>query len=150
MTEQMETPHSCFQLTGNDTITDIDILNHENSEKDTAGDKTPVYCRQCGQRITDTGKRITVNDAHCHNFANPEGLVFEIGCFSEAEGCTYTGIPTNEFTWFRGLNWQIALCRKCLTHLGWMFASSSGGHFLPGSFNGLILKKLIFTREENE
>jgi hypothetical protein len=47
-----------------------------------------------------------------------------------------TGIKTDEFTWFAGYTWQIGVCRKCLSHLGWRF-QSMGDYFF-----GLILDRL--------
>jgi hypothetical protein len=90
--------------------------------------------------ITHPDERIRVQGAHEHTFANPHGLVFRIGCFRSAAGCGYTGLPTMEFTWFRGFTWRIALCANCLINVGWLFASTGGGRF-----HGLILDRLIFT-----
>lgn len=101
-------------------------------------DKKHIYCRRCSRKITDIGKRISINGAHRHHFANPEGIIYEIGCFYDAEGCAYTGTPTHEFTWFKGFSWQAALCGRCLTHLGWLFIGPS-----RNTFNGLILEKLM-------
>jgi hypothetical protein len=119
-------------------------LKAKNPVKNTSDPDLPICCSQCGLKITEPVKQIRINGRHCHNFTNPEGLVYEIGCFHDAEGCLYTGIPTDEFTWFKGFRWQIAICRQCTTHLGWLFVRSSP-HTLTGkSFNGLILKKLTF------
>ena len=75
--------------------------------------------------------------AHQHTFANPHGLVFRIGCFRRARGCGYTGPLSNEFSWFRGYSWRIAVCGRCLNQLGWLFVSSA-----DTAFNGLILDQL--------
>jgi len=97
-----------------------------------------ILCRSCGCLITRGSARITVQGSHQHSFANPHGLVFRIGCFSTAEGCAYAGSLSNEFTWFKGYGWRIAVCGSCLVHLGWLFISDSGS-----SFNGLILDQLV-------
>jgi len=97
-----------------------------------------ILCRHCGHLITRASARITVNGSHAHSFANPHGVVFHIGCFSTAEGCGYAGPLSNEFTWFTGYNWRIAVCGACLVHLGWLFVSDS-----ESRFNGLILDQLI-------
>jgi len=81
-----------------------------------------------------------VDGAHAHTFANPEGIVFEIGCYRDAWGCGYLGPLSPEFTWFAGYVWRIAVCSNCLVHLGWRF-SSPDGHF----FHGLITNRLIVT-----
>ena len=57
-----------------------------------------LLCRQCHQIITSTSEMIEVSGFHQHTFANPEGILFEIGCFRKAKGCWYIGPPTEEFT----------------------------------------------------
>ena len=97
-----------------------------------------ILCRQCRQAITRPAERITVQGAHHHTFANPHGIVFEIGCFKFAQGCGYAGPPSTEFTWFSGYAWRVSFCTLCLTHLGWVFIADSGD-----SFHGFILDRLI-------
>ncbi len=108
-----------------------------------AEEKAPVedphlLCRACGQAITRSAERVSVDGAHHHTFANPHGIVFEIGCFASAPGCGTAGPASDEFTWFAGYRWRVALCGGCLTHLGWRFAAR-GGH----AFFGLIVERLI-------
>jgi len=97
-----------------------------------------ILCRQCHQAITRPAERITVQGAHHHTFANPHGIVFEIGCFKYAQGCGYAGPPSTEFTWFSGYAWRVSFCTLCLAHLGWVFIADSGD-----SFHGFILDRLI-------
>ncbi|MGD2097991.1 MAG: cereblon family protein [Desulfobacterales bacterium] len=97
-----------------------------------------ILCRQCRQAITRPAERITVQGSHQHTFANPHGIVFEIGCFKAAQGCGYAGLPSTEFTWFSGYAWRVSFCAMCLTHLGWIFIADSGD-----SFYGFILDRLI-------
>ena len=97
-----------------------------------------ILCRQCRQAITRPTERITVQGAHQHTFANPHGIVFEIGCFRTVQGCGHAGPPSTEFTWFPGFSWRVAVCIKCLGHLGWFFTSPD-----YDSFHGLILDRLI-------
>ncbi|MDX1708734.1 MAG: cereblon family protein, partial [Desulfobacterales bacterium] len=75
-----------------------------------------ILCRQCSQAITRPAERITVQGSHQHTFANPHGIVFEIGCFKTARGCGYAGPPSFEFTWFSGYAWRVSFCTMCLTH----------------------------------
>lgn len=105
----------------------------ENSPKE-----EDIRCRQCMFAITRTTSRIQVDGAHCHTFANPHGIVFEIGCFKTAPGCGSVGQPTSEFSWFPPRSWQVALCGYCLTHLGWRFVSPESSVFF-----GLILDRLV-------
>jgi uncharacterized C2H2 Zn-finger protein len=97
-----------------------------------------LLCARCFHVITHPSLRIIVNGAHEHTFANPHGIVFEIGCFRSAIGCGYYGPPSHEFSWFAGFMWQVAVCGSCLAHVGWLFSS-------PGadSFIGLILDRMI-------
>lgn len=97
-----------------------------------------LLCRHCLQVITRASEQIVVAGAHRHTFANPRGIVFEIGCFRTAIGCGYVGLPTDEFSWFAGFTWRVAVCSACLTHLGWLFTASGDKRF-----NGLILDRLL-------
>ncbi len=98
-----------------------------------------VLCRECLHPVTREEDRTEVHGAHQHTFANPSGMVFTIGCFKAAEGCGAAGSPSDEFTWFRGYAWRVAVCTGCLAHLGWLFTAPSGA-----AFWGLILDHLIF------
>ena len=96
-----------------------------------------IVCRQCGQRLTRPSERISVSGSHSHTFANPSGLVFEIGCFRMARGCSFIGPPSLEFPWFAGYSWQIATCSTCQAHLGWLFIGQQSHQFF-----GFILDRL--------
>jgi hypothetical protein len=113
------------------------IVEDETKEKEPDMDDY-ILCRQCLQVITSPAERIEMQGAHQHTFANPHGSVYQIGCFRSAAGCGYAGQSSDEFTWFKGYSWRVAVCGSCLFHLGWLFIS-------PGSqsFNGLILDHLI-------
>ncbi len=111
----------------------------EDETKDQASDKEEyIRCLQCNNVITSPSERIQVQGSHQHTFANPHGIVFEIGCFKSVKGCGHVGPPSSEFSWFKGFSWRVAVCIVCLTHLGWLFVSPDGD-----SFHGLILDRLI-------
>jgi len=95
-----------------------------------------LYCVHCRHRITHEDERIAVQGGSEHTFTNPHGLVFRIGCFQNAAGCTPIGMPTPEHTWFAGYTWRIALCEHCQTHLGWWFDRPTD------RFCGLIVDRL--------
>jgi hypothetical protein len=116
---------------------DISVMEEAAEEPEPEGEAY-ILCRQCHQAITRPADRTTVQGAHRHTFANPHGIVFEIGCFRNVEGCGYAGAASNEFTWFAGYSWRVCFCRMCLTHLGWVFNSGGGD-----VFHGLILDRLI-------
>ncbi len=103
-----------------------------------AEDAPLIVCRRCRQTIARPSDAIEVNGSHRHVFANPHGLVYEIGCFAGVTGCGAVGPASDEFTWFAGYAWQTLLCTDCLSHLGWSFASRGGDLFF-----GMILDHLI-------
>jgi len=121
---------------------DREPLQHSSSEVQT--DSIPseeerwIVCRQCQQRLTRPSERIQINGLHTHTFANPSGVVFEIGCFRMVSGLHFIGPPSYEFPWFAGHSWQIVICGTCQIHMGWWFQG-------PGSsqFFGLIAERLI-------
>jgi len=112
----------------------------EKEEKQQKQEKRERYllCKRCEHRITKPDYRIGFQGVNYHTFLNPSGKVFHIGCFSKAEGCMVLGEASSEWTWFQGFQWQVALCRECLTHLGWFYASES-----ESAFFGLILDTLV-------
>jgi hypothetical protein len=114
-----------------------DSVEDEQREKESDSEKY-ILCRQCRQVITSPDERIVVQGSHQHTFANPHGIIYEIGCFRSVIGCGYAGPASDEFSWFRGFSWRVAVCAMCLTHLGWLFISSGSD-----SFNGLILDRLL-------
>ena len=113
------------------------LVEDETEEKEPDTDKY-ILCRQCRRIITSPAERIEVQNTHLHTFANPNGIVYQIGCFRSAAGCGYAGQPSYEFSWFKGYSWRVAVCGSCLFHLGWLFISPDSE-----SFNGLILDHLI-------
>jgi len=112
-------------------------LPGEKAGESPVDDEPFIRCRHCLQNITRPSDRISRDGAHRHTFANPNGIVHEIGCFLSVTGCGYAGSPTFEFTWFAGYSWRIVYCGMCLTHLGWVFQAP-----VQDSFHGLILKHL--------
>ncbi len=97
-----------------------------------------IFCCNCNSIITNYKFQISKNGAHKHTFPNPHGIVFEIGCFRDAPGCAAIDEPSNDFSWFSGYNWRIAVCSNCSNHLGWLFTSSENIFF------GLILEKIYY------
>lgn len=113
-------------------------IREEPEAEETFDEQTYLLCRQCLAMITTNAERISAGGSHEHAFANPHGIVFEIGCFRNAWGCAAAGSPTDEFTWFAGYFWQVVVCGSCLTHMGWRFTSPDAA-----GFYGLILDRLI-------
>jgi len=120
----------CFQKHNSDPL--VEKITH-----DLTAAQQPRYlvCRACKQKITSTENRIAINGQHHHLCVNPSGFMFEIGCFAWAEHCIHQGVPTLEYTWFKGYRWCLALCARCYVHLGWYY--QNGEHFY-----GFILAQL--------
>ncbi|MDQ7032975.1 MAG: cereblon family protein [Desulfonauticus sp.] len=97
-----------------------------------------ILCAVCKNVITSKRFRQEVQGKHCHCFFNPHGLIFEIGCFSQAPGVFCLPEKSAEFSWFPPYAWQISSCSVCKTHLGWKFSHEQDFFF------GLILNRLIF------
>lgn len=113
-----------------------DLAGEEGHASDSLTQKEPwLRCARCEARVCRESARISINGAHTHEFMNPAGLRFSVGCFSSAEGCIGDGDRSTVWTWFPGYAWEIECCRTCSSHLGWSFHSSA-------SFYGLILDRL--------
>ncbi len=87
-----------------------------------------VYCSMCSHVIAKKSDRTEVAGSHDHNFINPYGLEFHIGCYGEALGCAIAGEGVAADTWFPGYQWRLASCEDCRRHLGWYF-DSQDAHF---------------------
>lgn len=98
--------------------------------------RKPLVCAACGHEITDDTHRIEMGGAHEHTFVNPAGFAHHIACFAAAPGCALAGAEETAFSWFPGWSWQLALCARCGTHLGWTY------HNAALQFWGLIVAAL--------
>ncbi len=96
-----------------------------------------LVCAECGRRTTSTAARTEVAGSHEHTKANPHGVLFRIGCFTDAVGVRTRGGAFAEWSWFAGYVWTMEDCAGCRTHLGWLF--QSGAH----AFHGLVLDRLV-------
>lgn len=124
-----------FMKSEDDRFGQVEIETEaEDEEKE---EKSRLLCKYCGNRITTLEAMVPRNGRHRHIFSNPGGFVYEIGCFSCANGCVNQGRPTTEFTWFDGFAWRFSLCSNCHEHLGWFYRSKDD------SFFGLILDYLV-------
>lgn len=98
-----------------------------------------LICAMCLNAITTSSARTERAGSHSHTFSNPHGFVFHIACFSTAPGCDTGSDPTAEYSWFPGFSWQVAVCRGCGEHLGWLFSGAES------RFHGLIVDRLAET-----
>ena len=104
--------------------------------EDVTEPKQPIYCAFCSAVITTEANRIEMAGSHDHQFTNPGGYRFHVGCFDEALGCSMAGSSTDEDTWFAGYGWCYAHCGECRAQLGWFF-DSGNDHFF-----GLVLERI--------
>nr|CRH05255.1 Conserved protein of unknown function. Similar to cereblon isoform 4 (modular protein) in MSR-1 [Candidatus Magnetococcus massalia] len=96
----------------------------------------PLRCAQCGFSITHTDWRLSIGGKQAHTLFNPQGSVFNLHTYSHAPGVIHLGEPSPEFTWFAGTRWQIVICKKCQSHIGWKFSGKDA------PFWGLIDNRL--------
>jgi hypothetical protein len=106
--------------------------------EDRARSERAIVCAACGAAITSPIHRMAIHGAHEHRFMNPAGVLFHIGCFAHAVGCTIIGPDSLEYPWFPGFAWRYAMCGACGQHLGWHFRETRE----PDGFFGLILDRL--------
>jgi len=118
------------------------ILSKNDPEETIDGDGRGLLCRKCRWFVTSENEQIAVQGSHRHTFANPHGIVFEIGCFRSASGCGSSGPLTAEWSWFKDFSWLMAHCRRCMVHLGWQYVSPAGETFF-----GLIMDQLVWEKE---
>ena len=111
-----------------------DLVDAQTEDEETPEES--VLCGECGHEVTSREHETSMDGGFEHSFANPSGIVFQIGCYEEAPGVGAAGEETAEFTWFDGYTWQVVLCRSCMSHLGWKYWSSDH------TFYGLILTRL--------
>jgi hypothetical protein len=97
-----------------------------------------LVCASCGHLVTTVSERMDVRGRHHHDFPY-YGHIVRLGCYRNAPGCVGVERVSHGYSWFRGYEWQIQLCRNCHTQLGWKYMSQEE------SFYGLVFKLL---REE--
>ncbi len=110
------------------------VIDKVVTSKDDAGERQPekddrLCCGACSHPITRKRAGISMQGAHEHQFTNPHGLTFRVGCYGEAPGCRPIGEATDEHTWFSGYAWRVAICGSCRQHLGWSFHGLDRGRF---------------------
>ena len=102
------------------------VLQREDDDQTERG----VHCRVCERIVARTSDRVVIAAGDLHTFVNPQGQVFELVCYAQADGAAAVGEPTLAYTWFPDHAWRVALCRSCMAQLGWRFDG-------PSSFWGL-------------
>lgn len=109
-------------------------------ESVTTEDDRWLCCRRCASAIAPVAAILPEGETPLV-FANPQGLVFELILLRSASGLQLIGDATQEFTWFQGYAWRVALCAGCGNHLGWRFEAIQGS--VPPVFFGLLRRELV-------
>jgi hypothetical protein len=109
-------------------------------ESVTSEDERWLCCRNCGIWIAPVAAILTEGEMPLV-FANPHGVVFELLLLRRAQALRLIGSATQEFTWFQGYAWRVALCEGCGIHLGWRFEAVQGAS--PALFFGLLRRELV-------
>lgn len=127
---------------GGDGDVDLEDVTDVDERNSTGDDSVKILCGACRHELTTGEASTTVDGAHRHVKVNPHGHVFHIRCFQPVPGVVAIGQPSEEFTWFSGYRWQIALCASCQVHVGWAFSGN-------GEFGALIQDRIV-EESENE
>lgn len=101
-------------------------------------------CKRCNSKISMYNDIFPMSKGNlAGNYCNPAGYIHEtISFYKVIENSTrMVDRPSTDFSWFPGYAWQIALCSKCSTHVGWKFIAVSK-NLKPRMFFGLSGKSL--------
>jgi Yippee zinc-binding/DNA-binding /Mis18, centromere assembly len=109
-------------------------------ESVTSDDERWLCCKSCETLIAQVSAILPEGEMPLV-FANPHGVVFELVLLGRAQALRLIGSRTEEFTWFQGYAWRVALCGGCGSHLGWRFEAVRGGS--PALFFGLLRRELV-------
>lgn len=82
------------------------------------------------------------------NYCNPAGYIHETLTVHKIvdDSARIVERPSTEFSWFPGYLWQIAVCKKCSSHIGWKFIAGTK-YLRPKTFFGLSCKSLVVSPE---
>jgi len=99
-------------------------------------------CSACNSVVTYSDRLVVVSGSMRHGFANPIGVFCDFYTFSSCPGAVAFGTPTEEFSWFAGYFWNLALCKSCNSHLGWHYTADPQSEGLP-EFWGILAHKIL-------
>jgi hypothetical protein len=105
------------------------------TEEEKALKKRRLCCAACGHPVTQVAEKVDILGRHEWAFGLYNEIV-QLGCFRKADGCVGVRQVAHGYSWFRGYAWQIQVCGKCYTQLGWKYTSPED------SFYGLIFDAL--------
>ncbi len=119
---------------------DFALLPNEADEKVLRKD---LVCAACGHPITKVAEKVDIRGRHDYGFTNL-GYLVRLGCYRNAPGCVGINRVSHGYSWFRGYAWDIQLCEKCYTQVGWKYMGPED------SFYGLVFKMLREVDPEDE
>jgi len=107
------------------------------------GNGSKAYrCSACESVITYADRLIAVLGIKRHGFTNPAGVFCDFFTFSSCPGAITLGNPTEEYSWFYGYGWSLALCQSCSSHLGWHYKATSRLRGVP-EFWGILVQRIL-------
>mmetsp|Transcript_34323 Transcript_34323/g.50250 ORF Transcript_34323/g.50250 Transcript_34323/m.50250 type:complete len:114 (+) Transcript_34323:56-397(+) len=96
-----------------------------------------LACRRCQRKICHHEQLFHMSsEGPVSAFVNPGGVVHETATFYRATNLRLVGVMSEEYSWFPGYAWTIAVCTHCQEHIGWRF-SSVKADTVPKHFWGL-------------
>lgn len=83
------------------------------------------------------------------NYCNPAGYIHETLTVHKIleNSLQMVDRASTEFSWFPGYAWQIAICSKCQSHIGWKFIAVVK-NLKPKTFFGLSNKSLVVDEKD--
>ncbi|GBP92305.1 Protein cereblon [Eumeta japonica] len=87
-----------------------------------------VCCAACGTLVARLEHSFAMSSDGLHaTFCNVGGHLHDVMTVSEATNLVLTGGRSEEFSWFPGYAWSIAVCAVCAAHIGWRFDACKRG-----------------------
>lgn len=114
-------------------------------------------CKRCKTRIASYSDIFAMAKGNVNaNYCNPAGYIHETLTVNKTveKSVSMVDRPSTDFSWFPGYAWQIAVCSKCSSHIGWKFVAVTK-NLKPKAFFGLSCKSLVVspkkeTSDKNE
>jgi hypothetical protein len=112
------------------------------SQNGIRGNGSKVYqCRSCGGLITHSDRLIRIAGTNRHHHVNPAGSECDFHTFLACPGAVALGDATENYSWFSGYDWRMAVCSQCGQHLGWYYEAISRFE-RPGEFWGILVSNI--------
>lgn len=106
-------------------------------------------CKRCSTQIASYSDIFAMAKGNVNaNYCNPAGYIHETLTVHKTleDSVRIVDRPSTEFSWFPGYAWQIAVCMRCQSHIGWKFIAVTK-NLKPKTFFGLSCKSLVVSPE---